>query len=72
MRIKIANRKDYEKILEFSNKAKWKYELKDFYLMEKSGISKTLLLENEIKNEIIGMITTESLAFQGGDEEKSL
>ena len=57
LRIRIANRKDYGKILEFSNKAKWKYELKDFYLMEKSGISKTLLLENEVKNEIIGMIT---------------
>ena len=54
LKIRIANRNDYEKILEFSNKAKWEYEIKDFYLMERSGISKTLLLE---ENEIIGMIT---------------
>lgn len=54
MKIRIANREDYDRLISLSQEEGWNYELKDFLIMERSGCSKTLVAEHE---GIIGMIT---------------
>lgn len=54
LKIRKAIREDYEELVELSNEVGWNYEINDFILMEESGISKTLIVEN---SDILGMIT---------------
>lgn len=54
LKIRKAIHEDYEDLVKLSNEVNWNYEINDFILMEKSGISKTLIVE---ESDIIGMIT---------------
>jgi GNAT superfamily N-acetyltransferase len=54
LKIRMANREDYDRLISLSQEEGWNYELKDFLIMERSGCSKTLVAERE---GIIGMIT---------------
>lgn len=54
MRIRKAMREDYEELVELTNEVNWNYEVGDFILMEESGISRTLVVED---SNIIGMVT---------------
>lgn len=54
LRIRVADRGDHAQLLRLSEEVGWNYELNDFLIMERSGLSKTLVAEC---NGIIGMIT---------------
>lgn len=54
LKIRVADRRDFDTLLTLSQEEGWNYELDDFVIMERSGCSKTLVAEQD---EIIGMIT---------------
>lgn len=54
LRIRMAERDDYESLVSLSENEGWNYEIEDFLIMERSGCSKTLVAD---RGEIIGMIT---------------
>lgn len=54
LKIRFADRKDFNRLLSLSEEEGWNYEIGDFLLMERSGCSKTLVADT---GNIVGMVT---------------